>query len=190
MKQETLLGCGVVVLAAGIVGVVGLMQMRRSADGDDADRMRQLYVALASYEQSYDEVPAASLPDARPYLDGTAAFVAKRDPFRSVSSLRFPADAGRPDAPASCPFRVSFTYLWSFPGATNHRYSSFRAAERDPRLGLIADEWLGSVTPKNPFHAQVAGPILRVDTDGSLIRLPDRGGPKPLGDVEDLFFRR
>ena len=85
MRSETLLGCGVVVVAAGIVGGVGWLNARRSSVAGDAENMRRLYVALTTYSQSYDNVPAPSLPALRPYVGSPSDFLSEHDPFASAA---------------------------------------------------------------------------------------------------------
>ena len=55
-----------------------------------------------------------------------------------------------------------------------------------PTVGLLANEWMGSVDPQTRFRAKVSGTIYRVNLDGSLVKptLPER----IIGDGKAIFF--
>jgi len=178
-------------------GAVFMFLGRRTVDRDlllgESARMRRLYVALAFYEEQYDSQPAPSLLAASAYEPNQLNYVSSRDPYVSFPQQRqgrFPIDPGI-DGLEFSPFRISFSYLMNFVRAGQLQIKPWEQTRTDPKVGEIADEWLGSVEQlQQPYHAKVAGRILRVNTDGSVYVVKDRGGPKPLGDATDLFTKR
>ena len=47
-----------------------------------------------------------------------------------------------------------------------------------------------SLWPQPQQLTSLMGKVLRINTDGSVFVLQDRGGPKQLGDAQDLFIKR
>jgi hypothetical protein len=174
-KEAVLIGSFVVAAAAIVVGI-GLVGRRRADDKNDVGRMRELYVGLSLYEEGNSSADPPSLLPLVPYLSGPDVFLASADPYAATSAKRFPDDAGLPDGPRDSPFRISFDYAGDFA----QRSSTSRRV-------VLADEWTGSVSATGDFHAEVGGPVLQVDSDGAIFRKADRGGPKPLGNITDLF---
>jgi hypothetical protein len=176
---------GVVLVAGATLIVFGSRVGQRRGMLDEGARMQRLYVALSMYESQLDGAPAPSLAAARPYAASARDFVSDRDPFRDHPGP-FPGDGSLPEARGTSTFRVSDGYLWAHWLAGRIRVPKWTEAREDPTLGQIANEWFGDVTPGQAFRAQVSGLVLRINTDGSFVRV-QRGGPKPLGDAQDLF---
>jgi hypothetical protein len=179
-----------VVVAAVILGGIGYLSTRKQADAADADRMRQVYVALSLYEAGFDGVPAPSLAGIGGYLLNPGNLVSDRDPYAKANASAFPDDAGRLQGPRRSPQRISYSYLWSFPESVKRAGRHGFSVQKDPLMGILANEWAGEAKATGDFNAEVSGPVLRIALDGSLYKTSDRGGPKPLGNYEDLFFRR
>lgn len=188
-RQETTLGCLGALIVAAVLGGFAWRMLRSSADEGDASRMRRVYVALSMYEQASGG-PAPDLLAARYFGADDADFRSERDPFAKAAGAAFPIDSGMPDRSRRSPIRISFSYLWAFRTAGRVTTKPWLAVRGDPHIGLLASEWGGSVQPGSDFWANVSGPVLRINTDGSLFKTGDRGGPKPVGNAEDLFFRR
>jgi hypothetical protein len=152
--------------------------------------MRRIFLAESTYEQSYDSIPAPSLPALEFQVPTITDFLCNRDPFVSSSSKSYPTDGSLPDGPHGSRFRVSDTYLWSYPKFVMGQYREWESASQDRNLGLISDEWMGESSPREGFHANVSGPVARINMDGSFVMTPNRPNFKPLGDASDLFLRR
>ncbi|AIE84442.1 hypothetical protein OP10G_1074 [Fimbriimonas ginsengisoli Gsoil 348] len=178
------MGCGVLVVAAALVLAIGLRIRGKKMDQGEAERMRQVYVALSMYESSNDGIPAPSLASLAVSGVDPANFLATGDPYANTKAPAYPIDGSRPRAPRSSAYRISFSYAGAFPEIAK------RLNRSDPLVGLLANEWIGKVSPTGDFGADVSGPIMRITMDGSVYQTADRGGPKPLGDAEDLFLRR
>jgi hypothetical protein len=176
---------GVVLVAGATLAVFGLRVGQRRGMLDEGARMQRLYVALSMYESQVDGDPAPSLAAARPFVGSTRDYASDRDPFRDRSGP-YPPDGSLPEARPTASFRVSDGYLWAHRLAGRIQVPKWSVAREDATLGQIANEWYGGVTPAQGFGAQVSGLILRINTDGSFVRV-QRGGPKPLGDAQDLF---
>ncbi len=184
--KELLLALAVLLVAGAVLIPIAMsMQGRQLAEGDLA-RMRRVYVALVMYEEQVDANLAPSLVAVAPYADA-ADFASAADPFVGAGVDSYPNDPGLPDGARSAPSRISFSYLYAFVNAGNAKAKPWAEAKFDPSIGLLANEWLGSVTAGRDFHAIVGGPVHRLMTDGSATTLR-REGRKPLGDVQDLFF--
>ena len=114
----------------------------------DAERLRRTYVALALYETERGG-PASNLSLVRRDLD-PSDLQSVGDPevgHRDVAGFSY--DAAIPNLPTRSATRVSWSYRRQWPDAV---------AALDPRQGLLADPWLGS--------------LLRVNVDGSLVERP------------------
>jgi hypothetical protein len=180
----------VVLAAAAILIPVAVKTQNKNLMIGESGRMRQVYIALMSYEALYDNMPAPNLVAASTYDPNHLDYLSALDPFiRTVSPSGYPMDPGLQNGEIS-PFRISVSYLPNFMRAGKIMVKPWAVTRDDPRIGELADEWYGSVNPGSPFQAQVGGRLLRVNTDGSVYVLPDRGGPKPLGDAQDLFIKR
>lgn len=183
-SKETLLGCLVLLVAGGVLGGIGFLMVRRQAGDADASRMRQLYVALTMYEEENGGQPAPDLTFAYPYVPDTGAYLSDRDPFAKAAGP-FPIDGSLPAGKPVSKFRISFGYLWAHRKPKDPAWDWAKLSRKD-RLGFIADEWVGSVTPGSGFQARVSGPVLRVNRDGSLFTTPSRE-ETGLGDVGEVF---
>ena len=122
-------------------------------------------------------------------------YLSEKDPFSGSTPLEsqkaklFPSDPGLDNHEYS-PFRISFSYILNFIRADKIAVKPWYETRQDPRIGELADEWLGNVDPGTSFQAKVSGRVLRIGTDGAVYQLRDRGGPKPLGNANDLFIKR
>jgi hypothetical protein len=186
--KETMLAVGVVAVCAAIL--VPLYSRRHSEDLilSESARMRRIYVALTFYEEQFDTNPAPSLVAASIYDPNREDYLSERDPFRGSASP-FPSDPAL-DNHENSPFRISFSYLENFVREKKVSIKPWAESRLDSKIGILADEWLGTVNPGPNWTAQVSGRVLRIGTDGAVFVLKDRGGPKPLGDPQDLFLRR
>jgi hypothetical protein len=126
---------------------------------------------------------------AREFTPDDLTFLSTGDPFAAEGGGPFPSDGSIPTYRPIAPMRISFSYLYAFRSAGLAEVPDWTAARFDPRVGLLANEWQGSVRPGDNFTAEVAGQVQRITTDGSLATIR-RGGPKALGDLQDLFFAR
>jgi hypothetical protein len=187
VKQEALVVGGVFVVALVTLGAFGWRVNQRQGMLDEGARMQRIYVALSMYESQADGEFPPSLTAAKPYLSNLRDLKSSRDPYLDASGP-FPFDAGLPDRFGS-ETRISDTYLNAHRLAGRIKTAPWHEARLDPTLGVLASEWSGSVDPKGDFKADVSGLILRITTDGSLVRVL-RTGPKPLGNAEDLFRKR
>lgn len=189
--KEVLLAILVLAAFSGVFIVL----VRRTEDRNlllaEAGRMRQVYIGLSVYEGQYDSQPAPNLVAVFPYNPNRADYLSYLDPFRDGAQPQslFPIDPGL-DNSGTSPVRISFSYLLNFVRTGKLSVKPWEQTRQNPAVGEIANEWLGFVEPGSPFHANVAGRVLRIDTDGAVYKLKDRGGPKPLGDAQDLFIRR
>jgi hypothetical protein len=174
-------------MAAAVVGAFGWQSRQRQSVLDEGARMQSIYVALSMYESSWNGELPPDLMGSAPYLGSPTRYVSPKDPFANATGP-FPNDAGLPEKRAS-ENRVSDTYLFAHAAAGRINVAPWRESRYDTTLGLIANEWYGSVTPKEGFQANVSGLVLRITTGGSLVRVR-RDGPKALGDVDDLFRRK
>jgi len=188
-RSETLLLFLVVLLAGAIIGSFAWIGSRQNVQESEAERMRKVYVALSMYEPVFDGRPAPDLHAIRD-LVLPIDLVSERDPYAKVNGSLFPNDPGIPTGQRQSAHRISFAYLWAHQKAKRIKVPNWSATRLDPKIGLLASEWTGEVKPQKNFQAQVTGPVIRLNTDGALYVLPDRGGPKPLGDAQDLFIRR
>lgn len=175
-------------MAAAIVGAFAWQTGQRRSVLDEAARMQSLYVALSMYEQAWNEELPPDLTGIELYVDAPRRFQSSKDPFTGGAGP-FPNDAGLPAGPRRAKARISDSYLFAQSAAKKIRVAPWRESKYDATLGLIANEWFGSVSPKADFQADVSGLVLRITTAGNLVRVK-RDGPKPLGDAEDLFRRK
>lgn len=189
--KEALLALIVILAAAAILIPIANRTLQKNLLLTESGRMRQIYVALAYYEEQYDSMAAPSLVAASTYDPKKADYLSGLDPFANTPSPTgaFPCDPGL-DNDETSTFRISFSYLPNYMRAGKIKLKPWAETRLDGSIGELADEWYGSVDAGTPFHAKVAGRLLRINTDGSVYVLPDRGGPKPLGDVQDLFMKR
>jgi hypothetical protein len=168
-----------------------------SMEDIDIDRMRKVYVALSLYESVNEGQPAENLLGVRSYLGDNRLLISDKDPWADFQPSRnskegnFPLDPELPKSEERSPIRISFSYLPDFVRAGKTKIPNWRAALTNPRIGILSSGWQGSVTATgDPFVAELFGPVLRINMDGSLFRLKDRGGIGTMGDPQSLFFRR
>lgn len=188
VRQEVLLLVGVVLVALGIVGAFGWRSIQRQTILDEGGRMQRIYVALSLYEAGWNGEMPNELSSATPYLPNPSDLTSSRDPFASAAGP-FPLDAGLPAAKRTASRRVSDAYLFAHRAAGRIRVPAWAQARYDGPLGLIANEWSGTVKPTEAFQAEVSGLVLRVTVEGNLVQVL-RDGPKPLGDTDDLFRKK
>lgn len=117
----------------------------------DADRLRRTYVALALYETEHNGLPAPNLSLVRRDLE-PIDLQSVADP-KVEGQGPFPCDAALPQFSCRSQTRISWSYRWQWPGAGDPRTLGL-----DPRPGLLADPWPGS--------------LLRVNMNGSLVDKP------------------
>jgi len=193
--KEVLLALAVIVIGGIIIFLLANKQQGANLVLTESGRMRRLYVALAYYEEQYDSAPAPSLVVAARFDPNQSDYLSEKDPFSGSTPLEsqkaklFPSDPGLDNHEYS-PFRISFSYILNFIRADKIAVNPWYETRQDPRIGELADEWLGNVDPGTSFQAKVSGRVLRIGTDGAVYQLRDRGGPKPLGNANDLFIKR
>lgn len=189
--KEGLLALFVIASAALIIFPLAVRTQNRNLLLNESGRMRRLFFSLTLYETVNDSMPAPSLVTVRTFDPNLADYRSGLDPFANVQSpsTGFPCDPGL-NSEEKSPFRISFSYLQNFVRAGKVSIKPWSEAKFDNQLGELADEWYGSIEPGAPFQAQVGGRLLRINADGSVYVLQDRGGPKPLGDAQDLFIKR
>lgn len=187
--MEALLALIVILVGAAILIPLARRSLGTNLLLNESGRMRKVYIALSLYEEQYDTLPAPSLIAAGAYDPVHKDFESDLDPFVNVNAGTFPGDPGLERGETST-YRISFSYLQNFVRAGKMHLQSWAETRRNPLIGVLADEWYGSVQAGEPFHANVSGDLLRINTDGSVFVLKDRGGPKPLGNSDDLFLKR
>jgi hypothetical protein len=190
--KEALLALLVLAIAVAIILPLAVRTQNKNLLLNETIPLRQVFYALDQYETENDNQPAPNLAALFPQVDPNRAdFLSGLDPFvRAKAPVGgFPLDPGLENAEKS-PFRISFSYLQNFARAGKISVLPWAQAKFDANLGELADEWYGSVQPGSPFKAQVSGRLMRINTDGSVFILQNRGGPKPLGDAQDLFIKR
>ncbi len=188
-KMEWLLAVLVVIIALAILLPISLRNKRGNLLLDESGRMRKVYISLSLYEEQYDTLPAPNLLAAATYDPVHEDFLSGLDPYAHTQATSFPSDPGL-EKSAPSPFRISFSYIQNFLQEGKLKVKPWAVARTDPTLGVLGNEWYGSVTPTDNFQAQVSGRLMRINTDGSVYVLEDRGGPKSLGDAQDLFIKR
>jgi len=181
----------VIAVAVAILLPVAIRTQNRNLLLSESGRMRNVFRALLLYEDQNDSMPAPDLGVINTIDPNQLDFQSNLDPFINSTAPGggFPNDPGLINSEKS-PFRISFSYLQNFVRAGKISTKPWAEARLDDHLGELANEWYGSVQPGSPFQAQVSGRLLRINTDGSVYVLQDRGGPKPLGDPQDLFIKR
>lgn len=190
--KEGLLALFIIGAAVAIIVPLAVRTQNKNLLLDESSRMRKLFFALDQYEAANDNEPAPSLVALSPAFDPNQAhYVSDLDPFANSkpSPGGYPCDPGLDNSEKS-PFRISFSYILNFVRSGKISIEPWAQSKNDGKLGELADEWFGTAQPGPPFQAQVSGRILRINTDGSVFVLQNRGGPKALGDAQDLFIKR
>lgn len=187
IRKEALLLVGGVFLAIAIVGLLWQRMSARETFTAEGERMRQIYINLSIYEGQFDGQLPSALPQLEFLLAPKAIYSSAADPYRDATGP-FPVDAGLPDRTERSEFRISDSYLYAHVAAGKLKVGPWAESRFDPSLGLLANEFLGGVKAQGDFRARVSGPVLRVNTDGSLSRV-QRAGESELGDAETLFRR-
>ena len=187
--KEVFLAITVIVIAAAVLYPLASRQQSKSLLLDESGRMRRLYVALSFYEEQYDNQPAPSLTLASAYEPNRSYYVSDLDPFKDTKAPSYPLDPGITNHELAS-FRISFSYIQNFIRNEKIKVKPWDEVRMDPKVGELADEWTGSVSADEPFKAHVSGPVIRIGTDGAVFVLADRGGPKELGNPDDLFLKR
>lgn len=121
----------------------------------DADRLRRVYAALALYEMTHEGLPAPNLSLVREDVE-PSDFQSVSDPFVASAESKtaaFSFDGALPNFPIRSRSRVSWSYRWHWP-----KSGDAVAVRMDPRKGVLASWW--------------QGPVLRVNSDGSLLETP------------------
>jgi hypothetical protein len=186
-----LVALGVLVLFVAITLPIYNRVRSGTLEDLDADRMRKVYVALSLYESANDGLPSANMLGVRTYLRDDSLLVSDCDPWAQTRSSSFPIDGELPKSKEQSPTRLSFAYLPDFVNAGKAKIQNWQTTLMDPRIGILSCGWHGSVNSgSEPFEAQLFGPVLRINTNGSLFRLKSRDDDGAMGDVQALFFKR
>lgn len=160
-----------------------LAQARREAFvATDVEQMRQVYLAVVSYEEDYDELSPHSLLYTEPYAKSTRVFSSPVDPWRDgVPGFKdFPADMyvigndGLSDGLRS-PFRISYGYLYPMAKWFGCTDAWFQRARALPAFSILAMRMYSDVPDWPPTQPQDDidlnrwnNLIYRIRMDGSL----------------------
>jgi len=187
---ETLVAVGVLLLFAAIIVPLYLRERGKGYEEADIERLRKVYVAWSLYQADSQGGLPPSLYSIRWKLMDDAAYLSNADPFQKTKGA-YPLEPMLPKNGESIPIRISFAYMNNFVRAGVIPKPNWSEVLTNPKIGILACAWQGKVTPSfQPFVARVDGPILRVNSDGSAFRLPERRHPDRMGDPSDLFFNR
>lgn len=193
MREDGLTYKGVLVVAAvllvaGSILTYAYNTMRTQTDEQiDADRMRQIYASLSLYEAANDGKPAPNLLAVRHELGDDRFYQAQNDPF--LKSEPFPIDPALVDLAERSPVRISFSYFPDWVNANKASVKNWPDALKDVRQGILACYWYGKIDDQHPDGRLTDGPVIRINMDGSVYRLPTRSNKTEL-TAEDLFSRR
>lgn len=200
---ELLIVVAIVATLAALLFPV-LAQSKRYAKGTvDVSNMRQLYAAVALYENDHDDQSPLLLPMVLGYAGSKGVYASPLDPRKPDSNLGdwTPAPCGPHGYSPRVDYRVSYPYLPTMmpdDAWTNRRYS--RELRNDSKVGMLASPWVGEVTQwdhsvvagedlANSHGPRMRGPIYRIRMDGSFFRLKKRRMEDCLGACpEDLFY--
>ena len=185
---EVLIALFVLVAFVAIVIPIYLRANRRTFEAADISRMRSVYLAWSQYQADFNGLPSPNLQILTPRLESALILQSDKDPF--LTGAPFPIEPLLPDLEVTADARVSFAYLPNFVRAGQAKVISWQEYLMDPRGGLISSIWQGRITlTGTPFRAVVQGPILRVNTDGSVTTIPE-SNQDVFGNPSALFFKR
>ncbi len=191
VKGWTLKGVLVALLVLGMAGftllLINNLVVQNADQAQDAKNMRSIYIALSLYEQANDGLPAPDLYTVHRDLGDPSTYLAVNDPFAKADS--FPMDPALPNSAKRSPVRISFTYLPQWAKAGKFEVKDWTAELQDVQVGIMASYWFGDIDTSHPDGRGCTGPVVRINMDGSVFRLPQRKNPQTL-TVEDLFLRR
>jgi len=179
----------VILFLAAILLPLALRSQNKNLLLEESGRMRKVYVGMAAYSEQWDNQPPPSLVPTLPMIGDRETYTSAFDPYKDLKSSTFPADPGLPSFESST-FRIGFSYIENFRRSGKLKIDPWKEMGLTDNHGVLANEWLGSVEPGTPPQAKVSGKVMRILQDGSVYMLSDRGGPKDLGDPQDLFFRK
>jgi prepilin-type N-terminal cleavage/methylation domain-containing protein len=199
---EILVVVAIVAVLAGLLVPTLVQAKRRAKEPVDVSNMRQLYMAFVMYEDDRGHAPT-NLIGLKPYVTDNRIFDSPEDVYRRpLPSGLWPA---RPFIPCTYDYsavKLSYAYLRTFPPYDESEVK-WRAAREDSKVGLIASPWSGSVVRRmsdrisgcgesdaSILGAQMDGPILRINMDGSFFRLPSNRAKGTMGSPFDFFINR
>jgi hypothetical protein len=191
-SKEILLAIFVLLVAAAVVFAVARSLAGRAQTRGDVDNLRTIYLSVALYESDQNGELPPDLLAIRDLVPGDETFLASRDPYAAVgdggNEQLKPVDAGLPAWRVESPIRISFTFLNAFATAGKVKTKPWSELKFDPKVGLLASEWEGTVEPTGSFGARVSGKVLRLNTDGALAQSTRSEGA--LGNVQDVFYSK
>jgi|GEM_PF-2027568 len=199
----------VIVIVAILASLLlpALIRAKKIAEGvPDISNMKQLYEALIMYQSDENDQYPVTYNLVRPYTDSDAIFASKMDtgriPFKDGKWCAVPfywGEGGREDMQES-DFKMSYGYLRNmFPDSS---IGLFLKEVQKPNVGLFADPWAGDesndgISDTSSLNGQslaaisgsyVSGPVLRIQTDGSLYIYKDCDVPDRFGYPGCLFY--
>ncbi|CAN5481283.1 hypothetical protein BH11ARM1_BH11ARM1_04830 [soil metagenome] len=157
---------------------------------------------MVLYEGDNNDRAPSYLPLVMPYAKNEQIFDSILDPRQpTTGKLGWKPDpCGPPTDFPRTSYRVSFAYLRTeMPEDTGlNDDSDYYYWRKVPNAGMLASPWVGSVVQTLPEGSDLsengpvmAGPISRINMDGSLFTLPKRTDESCLGGCTiDLFFNR
>jgi len=175
----------------------------------DVSNMKQLYEALIMYRSDYNDAYPVTYNLIRPYTSSDAIFASNLDDGRvklkdgKWVAVPFYYCEGK-DVLQESDFKMSYGYLRNiYPTGSEEL---FNLREDDPTVGLFADPYAGDEgafmgLPSNELSmcgqslaaitgSYVTGPVLRIQTDGSLYVYSNCDVPGFYGESDCLFFTK
>lgn len=186
--KETLLAVAVLWVAAVLVIGITRRADQNVIERNDIANLRDLYAALAQYEELNDQLPAPDLLTVRRDMGEDSYYRASLDPYAKEKATQYPLEPNLPAWASKSPIRISYSYVMNFVQAGAARLPAWAQVRTDPKQGVLACSWYGHIQAEGNFKATSDGPILRVNSDGSVFRLEHRTEAQP--GFEDLFRRR
>lgn len=174
---ELLIVIGIIALLASLLFPVIQQTKDRAYITQDAVQMRQVYVAVNLYEQSYDDESPTSLLYSEEFAKSNGVYVSPVDPYGG-------GVPGVPDYPADqiyrgelrSPFRISYAYLYPYGTEAGFSREWFRDRRTDPSWGLICSFMHNPTyriqTPNQIDLVRMHPIVQRIRTDGSYQIVP------------------
>lgn len=202
---ELLVVITIIAILAALVFTLASAAIGKAKETVSVSNMRQLYSAVILYEDDHDGNAPRTLPRAFQYARSKEIFRCPGDTVQEPLFRDYPADVivrGAPRPPNGggerSSYRVSYAYLRTNPPYLRDESVWWAAMRERPQTGMIASPWFGKryksyrETGLEDGDMLIDGPVLRIDMDGSLFRLPKwrEAWPTLGADFVTLFFDR
>lgn len=172
---ELMFVVAIISILAATLFPVFIQTKKRARLTQDIVQMRQVYLAIAMYEEDANDHSPPSLLDTLTYARSQSVYASPVDPYAAgiPGVADFPADISAYGDTSRAPFRISYPYLYPMARQLGFDDTWFSQMRNNPTYGLIAVFMYNDPFNPQPSVSQfdvwrLKTTVDRILTDGSL----------------------